>query len=349
MEELQELIHLSENSSVNLTTKQQERLERLTDAAITLGIEDHIKIHSIPDIDDDEYEAFLEEDRQALEEFIKTMKDIPVNFGNSASDVNALEDLNVNVLVKMRERHQTYHAARAIRTHGKSDIPAMEDAQNSTSLRKQIISAFHTELKLSQDRGMTTGDGRSKRWTGKEPELTGNAANAVVVAQSTGREAAGKRRRIFLTRKVPHFNDCLESARVSKLRPLKIGDFGFVYMSQGIFLSKVITCYSKGGGKHGKHCAVTSAENVSALSYIAVQLFEHIHGGIFRPTPSLTATLQLNAFALISSSAFLTITPATRSSQGNVRLPSAEELTIFKDLQASHKVLGEAMKDFKKR
>ncbi|THU78024.1 hypothetical protein K435DRAFT_590950, partial [Dendrothele bispora CBS 962.96] len=53
----------------------------------------------------------------------------------------------------------------------------------------------------------------------------------------------------------------------------------------------VITMYTKGGGKNGKHAAVTSADNISALSYLAVQLFQHAHHGRFKSIPSITSSL----------------------------------------------------------
>ncbi|KAJ8089783.1 hypothetical protein PM082_018359 [Marasmius tenuissimus] len=269
MEELQELIHYSESRKAELTEAQKQRLEMLTNAAITLGVEDHIKIHSLPGIDNDEYEEFLEEDRRALQEFQKSINDARSHFSALTLDTNTFVSPN------------TAHAAQAVRTHSRPDAPKMADTSVKKSLRKEIISAFYTELKLSQDKGMTMGDGRSKRWTGKKTDLSSNAANAAIVAGNTGREAAAKRRRIFLERKIRHFTDCIDEARVSAVRPLKVGDFGLVYTVHEIFMDRVTTMYSKGGGKHGKHCAVQSTANISALSYIAVQLVEHIHGGVF--------------------------------------------------------------------
>ncbi|KAF9061583.1 hypothetical protein BDP27DRAFT_1182335, partial [Rhodocollybia butyracea] len=50
----------------------------------------------------------------------------------------------------------------------------------------------------------------------------------------------------------------------------------------------VETMYSKGGGKNGKHAAVSKAENIAALSNIGLQLFEHEHGSNFRAITSQT-------------------------------------------------------------
>jgi hypothetical protein len=41
-------------------------------------------------------------------------------------------------------------------------------------------------------------------------------------------------------------------------------------------LSLVIYMYSKGGGKNRKHESVSESSNISALSNIGVQVFEHM-------------------------------------------------------------------------
>ncbi|KAF8231174.1 hypothetical protein L208DRAFT_1067273, partial [Tricholoma matsutake] len=51
----------------------------------------------------------------------------------------------------------------------------------------------------------------------------------------------------------------------------------------------VIALYSKTGCKNGKHAAVTDASNISAISYIPVQVFEHMHGHQFQEHPDATA------------------------------------------------------------
>ena len=73
----------------------------------------------------------------------------------------------------------------------------------------------------------------------------------------------------------------------------------------------MIAIYSKTGGKNGKHAGVTDASNISAVSYLAVQVFEHMHGRIFRDHPDATATFQTKQFALLSSNAFLCLLSST--------------------------------------
>ncbi|KAG1717936.1 uncharacterized protein EDB91DRAFT_1009478, partial [Suillus paluster] len=44
----------------------------------------------------------------------------------------------------------------------------------------------------------------------------------------------------------------------------------------------VLIFYSKGGGKNGKHAWTDSASSITAVSYIAVQVYEHMIGPQFR-------------------------------------------------------------------
>ncbi|KAF8225197.1 hypothetical protein L208DRAFT_1075454, partial [Tricholoma matsutake] len=51
----------------------------------------------------------------------------------------------------------------------------------------------------------------------------------------------------------------------------------------------VIAIYSKTGGKNGKHAAITDTSNISAISYLGVQVFKHMHGCLFQDHPDATA------------------------------------------------------------
>ncbi|KAF9076320.1 hypothetical protein BDP27DRAFT_1534327 [Rhodocollybia butyracea] len=322
MEELQQLIHLNEQPGYHLSNKQQDRLEVLTNASITLAVNDQIQIHSLPEIDDDMYKEFLAEDCRALQELEAHAIDIPnVNIDQPVSILDEFGDLSLQSLIALREKHQTHHAAHSVRTHGKDSTVKPEQ-----SLRQQAL---------------TTGEGCETRWKTHAAApapvpLTGNSANASAVAASDAKKALAKRRRIFLKHAVPCVEGCVEAARVSELRPIKVGDFAYVYTDSGILLMQVLTMYSKGGGKHGKHAAVTTSVIISALSYIVVQLYEHSHTGQFRSTaPTLTSTFHTHAFALLPSHRILTVlsSPALPGLPGLIRvLPNSADFEIFKAL-----------------
>ena len=57
--------------------------------------------------------------------------------------------------------------------------------------------------------------------------------------------------------------------------------------------------------KNGKHAAVTDASNISAVSYLGVKVFEHMHGRLFRDHPDATAIFRTKQFAFLTSNAFL--------------------------------------------
>lgn len=73
----------------------------------------------------------------------------------------------------------------------------------------------------------------------------------------------------------------------------------------------MITIYSKTGDKNEKHAGITNASNISTVSYLTVQVFEHMHGHIFHIHPDATATFQTKQFMLLSSNAFLCLLSST--------------------------------------
>ncbi|KAJ3819239.1 hypothetical protein F5880DRAFT_1616648 [Lentinula raphanica] len=369
LEELQHLIHLNESNRAALTHEQQDRLEVLVNATVATTIEDNIQVcvivvsptvqinpkmiysNAIPELDDETYENFLAEERHALDEQLAMSINVPnVNVDQETSVLIAtgdLDNVSLDSLVVLREKHQTYLAARSVRIRGKSNT--MDDTSPQQSLRCQIIREFYDGLKGSQDRGLTMGDGRDTRWHGSG----GNAANAATVAKATAKQALAKRRQTFLQSGVPFYNECVDCARVTEVRPLQIGDYGFIWTNKSICLGKVITMYSKTGGKNGKHAAVPSVSNIAALSYIAIQLFEHMHMGQFRVIPTFTSPFQTKAFALIPHTAFLMLltSPAVTTSIGMLKVPNADDMVKFNSFKSKTgaRALSNAMVEFRKR
>ncbi|KAF5369294.1 hypothetical protein D9758_002705 [Tetrapyrgos nigripes] len=116
------------------------------------------------------------------------------------------------------------------------------------SLRKQITRAFksYDEMKLSENRGITTGHGRRICWQEKQT-LTGNAANAAAVATTTANKASSKRKRIFLQYQVPLYQDGVDTARVTQIHPLRIGSFRLIAVYYT--LAKCSPCTQKAAAK----------------------------------------------------------------------------------------------------
>ena len=99
----------------------------------------------------------------------------------------------------------------------------------------------------------------------------------------------------------------------------------------------VIAIYSETGGKNGKHAAVTDASNISAVSYLAVQVFKHMHGRQFREHPDATANFQTKQFAFLSSYAFLSLLSSTPKT-----VPTGLELALKDAEQFRQLLLGES-------
>jgi hypothetical protein len=80
---------------------------------------------------------------------------------------------------------------------------------------------------------------------------------------------------------------------------------------------------AKSGGKNGKHCWTGEASSITALSYIPVQLFEHIISRHFRAVPQAMAALQISQFAHLPSTSFLCLldeSPTTLVGSQNLRI-----------------------------
>lgn len=135
---------------------------------------------------DEMYDTFVAEDRQILDDVRAMQIDIPnINTDQDTSVVIAdddLDDITLQSLISLRERHQTNHAARSVRTRSQTQ----NQVDSKQSLRQQITRRFYDELKTAQVQGITSGEGRGIRWYGSGTKTTlGNAANAATVAKAT--------------------------------------------------------------------------------------------------------------------------------------------------------------------
>ncbi|KAJ7092782.1 hypothetical protein B0H15DRAFT_947610 [Mycena belliarum] len=80
-----------------------------------------------------------------------------------------------------------------------------------------------------------------------------------------------------------------------------------------IFLAKVITMYSKNGGKAGAHAWVPECDTIGSLSYMVVQLFQHSYRRQFKFTDRNYAALGTLRFAHLPSHSFLALLPQDES------------------------------------
>lgn len=119
-------------------------------------------------------------------------------------------------------------------------------------------------------------------------------------------------------------------------------------------LCLVEAMYSKGGGKNGKHAAVTKADNVAALSYIGLQLFEHAHGIIFQAITSQTRPFQTLTYAFIPSIRFIAMTNTLPQSMvevsgQTVHLRSSADIKMHQTLVQNLQKLTDFIRNHGKR
>jgi hypothetical protein len=145
--------------------------------------------HSLPEYNDDEQEEFLAEDRQ----FIKDaqipaelqQRTLPSTYGAHNVDYSMI---SLKWLVELREAHQTRHAAHAVRTrHSRSMGPESQsmDANNTDSVRQSIVKEFYSNLKSLQERGVTTGESRDKRWKNSSQAQIGQTRTTGATIKTT--------------------------------------------------------------------------------------------------------------------------------------------------------------------
>ena len=183
-------------------------------------------------------------------------------------------------------------------------------------------------------------------------------------------QAAARRKRIFITARVPNLSE-LSEARVTVLRPLQVDNYGIIVTPAGVMVGRgkflvssepvnaehnsnvltVIGLYSKTGGKNGKHSSVGESSNISAISYLAVQVLEHMYARQFRSVPAATAIFQTRQYMLLLSINFLTLLDYKESSQqqGSILELSHDDLNRFRTLQKADKQLQAALKLSRKR
>jgi hypothetical protein len=172
--------------------------------------------------------------------------------------------------------------------------------------------------------------------------------------------------------KAPRLMELID-AQVTMIRPLKVGDYGFVTTANGVMVGQgkfsiysdscsissslteilVVALYTK-TGKNGKHSAINESSNIAAVSYLAVQLFQHRLGPQFRSVPDATALFQTKQFLLLSSIQFLCLiekklpqVPPSQQSPSFIEL-LPQDIDRYKALKNGQKELTVALKNSKK-
>jgi hypothetical protein len=248
--------------------------------------------------------------------------------------------------VELRRKHPTVHAARGVRT--RDEYGADSGKRKERTVRQRLIQKFHDVRREERDKPIGTGLERAARWRASAPGGRGEQDDAGRKLSKCGTQGGGsgnkgalklellisctnlncfqaaqKRRKVFTQAQVPNLLELVD-ARVSRMKPIKVDDFGIIWTAEGVRVAKgerlasdwftrciegpssdmgklVIALHSKGGGKHGKHEGITESTTITAISYASVQVYEHFHGAHFHDIPEATALLRTRQFAHIPS------------------------------------------------
>ncbi|KAF4611637.1 hypothetical protein D9613_004574 [Agrocybe pediades] len=145
----------------------------------------------------------------------------------------------------------------------------------------------------------------------------------------------------------------IADARVTVIRPLQVGDLGFIFTTHGIMLGRVIGMAAKSSGKYGSHCPVTETSNIAAVSNITVQLFQNHIARKFLSVCDATLSFHTKYFHVISSLQFLcladTRVPTSSGLDAASFELSPEDMVRFRTLRQGQNALSAAMKLSKKK
>lgn len=107
---------------------------------------------------------------------------------------------------------------------------------------------------------------------------------------------------------------------------------------------------AKAGGQNGKHAPVNETSNISALSYLSVQLYSIAAAKQFSPSPKRVRHLGTKLFALLPPIQFLTILKTVPKSVDDGKLEvSNDDSRTFKQLKLATPKIDAALKAFAKR
>jgi hypothetical protein len=145
---------------------------------------------------------------------------------------------------------------------------------------------------------------------------------------------------------------------------MKAGLYGFAYAEDDVKLVKgrlfeiqtmvaahlrlkVLTVYSKGGGKNGKHAWVSSCTSIGAVSYLAGQLLDYSDEREFIGISDNLALFQTPRFLLLPPSRFLAVLlhkPVQNPSSPDILVVHETDWDLFTQLRKSIRQVELAVK-----
>ncbi|THH18184.1 hypothetical protein EW146_g2755 [Bondarzewia mesenterica] len=342
---------------------EDDQLNSLAYAAISLSVQDSMHIRGLPECQLDTYQSDAAMLGQISAGCLSLVNDLNER-AHPATHQMEPASLNFKMLVELRMEHQTVQADKGVRSKGKGKEQSAGESERQALLR-QYTEILHD----CEERGITTGNACSTRWTrhpargGQDGQVDGqvadapapgNEANAAEVAGTNANETQNRRAKIFRKHRLPAF---IEAANIAPESPLlqagngletasKNGSsYRFVFYSDSIWLAQVLSVYSKSAGKNGKHSWVSDSSKITAVSYIAAQLFQPVAPRQFTSIPRDNMGLKVSRFALLKPTSFLVALKAVLTPAGQNFIISAQDHQYYAALQKKLASIREAIKE----
>ncbi|KAI0671447.1 hypothetical protein C8Q78DRAFT_1028953 [Trametes maxima] len=209
------------------------------------------------------------------------------------------------------------------------------------------------------------------RWhNGRLKAASGNTLNAELAAGQRASTVLRHRQRTFTAHNIPQANvlaDALVASPNDSSKPqhtilCTTNCYGLVYIDSRIFVGRVLAIYTRDGSKSGAHCWRATCDHIGLVSYIAVQIYEQLHGLEFRAILRKMAIFQTFSFAHLSADQFLCVLPGTHHlsmdrrtlTLDNANLPLLQSLIqpsvisslslVLKDLKRHRRVRNQKLK-----
>ncbi|KAF7776802.1 hypothetical protein Agabi119p4_5195 [Agaricus bisporus var. burnettii] len=356
---LNHLIHLADNlHRTRLTNEDDDRLLGLTCASLALTAQDTIDAYQIDDTLSTSILALVVDERREVSVVSKQLRLPPVQLDEPSHPLGTgdgqftIHDFDLSLLCTRRRDHQPEYAKHCARTRDDQ-----KEGSSEESIKQQLIREFHKVLREDESSlGTAAGIDRRNRWTGNPGytpvAATGNAKNAAAAASKAATKAAAHRSEILRKHNIPVLHLVL-SGSITLNRPLKVGDYAFLFVEGGIHVGKIMFFYSKLMGKNSPHALITSSPgptNISALSNIAIQVYRHFRGQQFSSITQATAIFHTAQFLLLPPQHFLTVLvskPHTITESGFSL--GSDDYTTFGMLRSGITSISRAVKELSKK
>ncbi|KAJ7465359.1 hypothetical protein B0H11DRAFT_2240169 [Mycena galericulata] len=349
-----------------LRRHEEEEVDAVAYAAASLVVDNLAKIDDLPELEDAQY---LDQCRKDIARMIKMtpdaiaslLKDLKSSFGplsgppsvnDGVDTTSSLLDVTASdllPLITIRERHQTEHALKGVRNYQprqKSDSTALptgteKKSKSEPTERRLLAQRLQAVMRSADARKATTGLNRKAiterpEAESQESRLAGNAANAALAGQ--GRADDVLRRRRVVARRLNCQTEVSE-AGITHLTPLEADNWVFIIEKNEILLAKVLSIYSKGGGKAGRHDWIEQAPGIGKISYILAQTFEHSAGRSFRRVHRASSMLGVCRFAHLPSGSILVRVPDAVNLTHTMAEVSRNTAILFTRLRGEHSEL----------